>query len=99
LRDGVAGTMQSQLDEIARGLVTAFAETARQCPCRRLFHLVRPHLPCPPGTLVDGLAGTISINAAMDPGVGGNAALAARRRCHRRGLCRHTTGGASYSTC
>ena len=27
LRDTVAGTMQSQLDEIARGLITAFAET------------------------------------------------------------------------
>ena len=29
LRDGVAVTMQSQLDEIARGLITAFAETDR----------------------------------------------------------------------
>ncbi|TIU67474.1 MAG: flagellar hook-associated protein FlgK, partial [Mesorhizobium sp.] len=32
LRDGVASTMQSQLDEIARGLITAFAETAPSQP-------------------------------------------------------------------
>ena len=44
LRDGVTVTMQSQLDEIARGLITAFAETSptNALPrCSRPLHLVR----------------------------------------------------------
>lgn len=61
LRDGVAATMQSQLDEIARGLVTAFAETAPSQPnATGLF--TWPGAPAIPaaGTLVNGLAGSIS---------------------------------------
>lgn len=76
LRDGVASTMQSQLDEIARGLVTAFAETSSSQPnAAGLFTWSgAPAIPAA-GTLVDGLAGTISINAAFDPSAGGNPAL------------------------
>ncbi len=60
LRDSVASTMQSQLDEIARGLVTAFAETAPALPnAPGLFTWSgAPGMP-PAGTLVNGLAGTI----------------------------------------
>ncbi|TIW16611.1 MAG: flagellar hook-associated protein FlgK, partial [Mesorhizobium sp.] len=71
LRDGVAATMQSQLDEIARGLITAFAETAPSQPDKAgLF--TWPGAPAIPaaGTLVNGLAGSISINAAFDPSAG-----------------------------
>ena len=76
LRDGVASTMQSQLDEIARGLITAFAETAPSQPnATGLFTWSgAPAIPAA-GTLVDGLAGSISINAAFDPSAGGNPAL------------------------
>ncbi|TIS33243.1 MAG: flagellar hook-associated protein FlgK [Mesorhizobium sp.] len=76
LRDGVAATMQSQLDEIARGLITAFAETAPSQPnAAGLFTWSgAPAIPAA-GTLVDGLAGSISVNAAFDPSAGGSAAL------------------------
>lgn len=68
LRDGVAATMQSQLDETARGLITAFAETSSSQPdAAGLFSWSgAPGIPAA-GTLVDGLAGSISVNAAMTP--------------------------------
>jgi flagellar hook-associated protein 1 FlgK len=76
LRDGTAATMQSQLDEVARGLVTAFAETASGQPTLAgLFTWtgapVPPEIPAG-GTQVKGLAGSIRINAAMDPDAGGD---------------------------
>jgi flagellar hook-associated protein 1 FlgK len=75
LRDGVASTMQSQLDEIARGLITAFAETSPvNIDLAGLFTWSGgPNIPA--ASLVNGLAGSIKINAAMDPAAGGNPAL------------------------
>jgi flagellar hook-associated protein 1 FlgK len=76
LRDGTGATMQSQLDEIARGLITAFAETAPGQPdLAGLFTWTGA--PAPPevpadGTLVKGLAGSIRLNAAIDPDAGGD---------------------------
>ncbi|MEI9402770.1 flagellar hook-associated protein FlgK [Mesorhizobium argentiipisi] len=97
LRDGVALTMQSQLDEIARGLVTAFAETAPSQPnAAGLF--TWPGAPAIPfaGTLVDGLAGTISVNAAFDPSAGGNPALLRDGGANGAAYVVNT-GGASYA--
>ncbi|TPO08923.1 flagellar hook-associated protein FlgK [Mesorhizobium sp. B1-1-5] len=97
LRDGVASTMQSQLDEIARGLVTAFAETAPPQPdAAGLFTWSgAPAIPAA-GTLVDGLAGSIGVNAAFDPSAGGNPALL--RDGGANGVAYVVnTGGASYS--
>ncbi|MBZ9848687.1 flagellar hook-associated protein FlgK [Mesorhizobium sp. CA14] len=97
LRDGVASTMQSQLDEIARGLVTAFAETAPSQPnAAGLF--TWPGAPAIPaaGTLVDGLAGTISVNAAFDPSAGGNPALLRDGGANGAAYVVNT-GGASYA--
>ena len=76
LRDSVAATMQSQLDETARGLITAFAETAlSQSDAAGLFTWSgAPALPAA-GTLVNGLAGSISVNTAMDPSAGGDQTL------------------------
>lgn len=75
LRDNVATTMQSQLDEIARGLISAFAETGADGtlpPQAGLFTWSGgPGLP-PAGTITPGLAGSIQINAAVDPTVGGD---------------------------
>jgi flagellar hook-associated protein 1 FlgK len=97
LRDGVASTMQSQLDEIARGLVTAFAETAPSQPnAAGLFTWSgAPAIPAA-GTLVDGLAGTISVNAAFDPSAGGNPALLRDGGANGAAYVVNT-GGASYS--
>ncbi|CAN7597829.1 flagellar hook-associated protein FlgK [Mesorhizobium sp. LjNodule214] len=76
LRDSVAATMQSQLDETARGLITAFAETApSQSDAAGLFTWSgAPAVPAA-GTLVNGLASSISVNTAMDPSAGGDPAL------------------------
>lgn len=97
LRDGVASTMQSQLDEIARGLVTAFAETSSSQPnAAGLFTWSgAPAIPAA-GTLVDGLAGTISINAAFDPSAGGNPALLRDGGANGAAYVVNT-GGASYA--
>ena len=97
LRDGVASTMQSQLDEIARGLVTAFAETAPSQPnAAGLFTWSgAPAIPAA-GTLVDGLAGSISVNAAFDPSAGGNPALLRDGGANGAAYVVNT-GGASYS--
>ncbi|TPL04761.1 MULTISPECIES: flagellar hook-associated protein FlgK [unclassified Mesorhizobium] len=97
LRDGVASTMQSQLDEIARGLVTAFAETSSSQPnAAGLFTWSgAPAIPAA-GTLVDGLAGSISVNAAFDPSAGGNPALLRDGGANGAAYVVNT-GGASYS--
>lgn len=78
LRDSVAPTLQSQLDEITRGLVTAFAETdPTGVQPNRTGLFTWPGAPAipPAGTLIDGLAGSIAINAAFDSTQGGNPLL------------------------
>ncbi|AZO02867.1 MULTISPECIES: flagellar hook-associated protein FlgK [unclassified Mesorhizobium] len=98
LRDGVASTMQSQLDEIARGLITAFAETAPSQPnATGLFTWPgAPAIP-PASTLVDGLAGSISVNDAFDPSAGGNPALLRDGGANGAAYVANTGGGASYA--
>jgi flagellar hook-associated protein 1 FlgK len=80
VRDDLAVTYQSQLDEIARGLIAAFAESDQSAI---------PALPDAPGlftwsgapalpaaaTLTVGLAGSIAVNPAADPEQGGDAFL------------------------
>lgn len=70
LRDTYATGMQAQLDEVARGLVEAFAETGPNPPNVRVPGLFTwPGAPSMPAaaTRVTGLAGMISLNAAVDP--------------------------------
>ena len=99
LRDGVASTMQSQLDETARGLITAFAETAPSSPnAAGLFTWSgAPAVPAA-GTLVNGLAGTISVNAAMDPSAGGNPTLLRDGGANGAAYVANTSGGSSYAS-
>jgi flagellar hook-associated protein 1 FlgK len=98
LRDGVASTMQGQLDEIARGLIGAFAETAPSQPdTTGLFTWSgAPSVPAP-GMLVDGLAGEIVINAAMDPDAGGDPTLLRDGGANGAAYVANTAGGASYA--
>jgi flagellar hook-associated protein 1 FlgK len=101
LRDSVAGTMQSQLDEVARGLVTAFAETdgsGGPLPARvGIFTWTgAPAVPAA-GTIVDGLAGSISLNAAFDSSAGGNPNLLRDGGANGAGYVHNTGGGASYA--
>lgn len=92
LRDGVAATMQSQLDETARGLITAFAETSSSSPdAAGLF--IWSGAPAVPaaGTLVDGLAGSIRVNAAMTP------ALLRDGGANGAAYVQNSGGGSSYA--
>ena len=49
------------------------------------------------GTLVNGLAGSITVNAAFDPAKGGNASLLRDGGANGAAYVANTTGGASYS--
>ncbi len=102
LRDSVSSTMQSQLDEIARGLIAAFAETDQPggpvvATAPGLFTWPgAPGMP-PAGMLVNGLAGTIRLNAAMDPDAGGDPRLLRDGGANGAAYVANTTGGASYA--
>jgi flagellar hook-associated protein 1 FlgK len=101
LRDTVAGTMQSQLDEIARGLITAFAETDGSGgplpPLAGLF--TWPGAPAIPasGTVVGGLAGAISLNAAFDSSVGGDPTLLRDGGANGPGYVHNSSGASSFA--
>jgi flagellar hook-associated protein 1 FlgK len=74
IRDELAPKFQTQLDEIARGLVVAFAEEDQsgngEKPLPGLF--VDPGVDdIPDASLIAGLAGRIDINANVDPARGG----------------------------
>jgi flagellar hook-associated protein 1 FlgK len=74
LRDEACVTYQSQLDEVARGLIEAFAEsdpsgTGPDVP--GLFTWPTGTIPAT-ATIETGLAGVITVNPAIDPTAGGN---------------------------
>lgn len=78
LRDDIAPTFQAQLDEIARGLITAFTETGADgtaTPKAGLFAhrdangALLADVP-PAGAVVPGLAARITVNPAVIPPAG-----------------------------
>lgn len=69
LREDVAVKQQAQLDEMARGLILAFAEDDGTDVEAGLF--IGPGA-LPGGTIVNGLAASIRVNAAYDSQQGGN---------------------------
>jgi flagellar hook-associated protein 1 FlgK len=99
LRDGVASTMQRQLDEVARGLISAFAETdpaSIQPDAPGLFTWAgAPGMP-PAGILIDGLAGSIRLNAAIDSAQGGNPLLLRDGGANGAAYV-HNAGGSAYA--
>ena len=104
LRDQDAVTYQSQLDEIARGLIDAFRESD-QSPVPTLAD--RPGLFTYPGapampasaTISVGLAGTISVAASVDPAAGGNPNLLRDGAISGNPAFNYnTTGNAGFST-
>jgi flagellar hook-associated protein 1 FlgK len=77
VRDSLAVTYQNQLDEMARGLIEVFAESD-QSPVPSLpdapglfTYPGAPAMP-PGGTILPGLAGTISVNPTVDRMQGGD---------------------------
>ncbi len=79
LRDNVTVTYQSQLDQTANGLISAFAETDPSNSSSSLVGLFTngSSTALPTAAQVTGLAGSITVNAAVDPSQGGTAALLA----------------------
>jgi flagellar hook-associated protein 1 FlgK len=79
VRDDLATTYQDQLDEVARGLITIFAEADQSAVpalpnATGLFTYTGTAIPAG-ATIVTGLAGSIKVNALVDPAQGGNARL------------------------
>ena len=76
VRDEVATAYQTQLDEIARGLIETFAESdqsggAALPDAPGLFTYAGATTVPASGSVITGLAGLITINASVDPAQGG----------------------------
>lgn len=75
VRDSIAPVFANQLDEIARGLIEAFADSDRSGgggpDLPGLFTWSGGTVP-PTGSLVQGLASEIEVNAGVDPARGGD---------------------------
>ncbi len=104
IRDDVAPTYQKQLDEIARGLVTVFAETNSD-PSKPtlpgLFTWSGGSVPAS-GTAVTGLAGSIAVNSKLITSQGGDPSLlrdgGINNAGTETGYTKNTSGGSGYST-
>jgi flagellar hook-associated protein 1 FlgK len=102
VRDDLATTYQSQLDEIARGLISVFAETDQNATptvpdVPGLF--TYPGAPAMPagGTILTGLAGSIIINPLADPTQGGDPNLLRDGGMSGPDYLYNTSGGAAFS--
>ena len=101
LRDEVTVTYQTQLDEIARALVTAFAETDQTggtAPAAAGLFTVSAGVSTIPSVLTPGLAGTITVNALADPGQGGDTDLVRDGGFNGAAYQYNTSGAASFRT-
>jgi flagellar hook-associated protein FlgK len=101
IRDTYAPAVQRQLDEIARGLITIFAEKD-QSPVPALpdmpglFTWVGGTVP-PAGTIEPGIAATIAINPALLTTSGGNPHLLRDGGINGGAYVINTGGGTSFS--
>lgn len=102
VRDNIALTYQSQLDEIARGLIEATAETDQSATptlpaAAGLFtYGGAPAIPSS-GTLVAGIAGSIKVNPNVDPTRGGDPTLIRDGGIAGSAYTYNSTGAASYT--
>jgi flagellar hook-associated protein 1 FlgK len=105
VRDSIAVTYQGQLDEIARGLIAATAESDQNASptlpdAAGLFTWDgAPAIPAG-GSIQVGLAGSIRVNASVDPDQGGNPARLRDGGISNPGnpaYVYNTTGAAGYS--
>ncbi|MCZ7594036.1 MAG: flagellar hook-associated protein FlgK [Hyphomicrobium sp.] len=102
VRDELAVTYQSQLDEVARGLIAAFAESDQSAvpalpDVPGLFTWSgAPALP-PSGSITAGLAGAITVNALVDPDQGGNAELLRDGGINGAAYLYNSSGASAYT--
>ncbi|MGF1622094.1 MAG: flagellar hook-associated protein FlgK [Rhodomicrobiaceae bacterium] len=102
VRDEIAVTYQNQLDEVARGLITAFAESDQSAipalpDATGLFsYSGSPAVPAA-GTLIPGLAGQIQVNPAVDPAQGGDPFLLRDGGINGAAYVYNSSGAAGFS--
>ncbi|ATU95882.1 flagellar hook-associated protein FlgK (plasmid) [Phyllobacterium zundukense] len=102
LRDEIAPAYQSQLDEIARSLVSMFAETDQNTPATLptvpgLFtYSGAPAMPAD-ATILPGIAGTIKVSSAFILTEGGNPALLRDGGSAGADYVQNTDGSAGFS--
>jgi flagellar hook-associated protein 1 len=101
LRDDVTIGIQSQLDEVARGLVETFAERDPSGgplpPLAGLFTWTgAPALP-PSGTVMTGMAASLTVNAAFDPAFGGSMMLLRDGGANGAAYVENVIGAASFA--
>jgi flagellar hook-associated protein 1 FlgK len=102
VRDEIAVTYQNQLDEIARGLISVFAESDQSAipalpDATGLFSYTGSPAVPPPGAVVTGLAGQIRVNAAVDPAQGGDTDLLRDGGINGAAYLYNSSGGAGFS--
>ncbi|MAW85404.1 MAG: flagellar hook-associated protein FlgK [Phyllobacteriaceae bacterium] len=101
LRDDVTVRTETQLDEIARGLVTLFAETDQTGgglpPQAGLFTWSGgPAVPAG-GVLASGMAATLTVNPLFDPQAGGTPSLLRDGGANGAAYVANASGGAAFS--
>jgi len=101
VRDELTATFQSQLDEIARGLISTFAEVDQSGgggpALTGLFSWSgSPNVPAA-ATIETGLAGIISVNPAYDRRVGGNPFLIRDGGANGAAYVANTTGASGFT--
>ena len=100
LRDTVAPEYQAQLDQIAGGLVNAFAETDQSgsgLPSLPGLFTYSGATGLPTTTAMTGLAASIEVNPAVDPTQGGDVSLLQNGGINGSNYSYNTTGAASYT--
>ena len=102
VRDEIAVTYQHQLDEIARGLISVFAESDQSAvpalpDATGLFSYTGSPAVPPAGAVVTGLAGQIRVNAAVDPSQGGDTDLLRDGGINGAVYLYNPSGGAGFS--
>jgi flagellar hook-associated protein 1 FlgK len=99
IRDQVAPVLQKQLDEVARGLITVFAERDSSTPAvvkPGLFTWSTGTVP-PAGTIVPNLSGLISVNTAVIAASGGNPTLLRDGGINGAAFNKNPSNNAGYS--
>ena len=102
VRDRIAVTYQNQVDEFARGLITAFSESDQSAipslpDATGVFsYSGSPAVPVV-GTILPGLAGSIRINSAIDPYQGGNISKLRDGGINGAAYSYNTTASAGFS--
>lgn len=100
IRDDLAPMLQSQLDEVARGVITVFAEqdqTGGGAPdMPGLFTWLGGNVPTA-GTRVDGIAASIEVNAAFLSSSGGDPNMLRDGGVNGAAYIYNTTSAAGYS--